>query len=102
MYYNFYTPFLENEKITIIPNIKYEIKSSDKTYVWNKEVDRMDTISNKFYGHPYGGRLIMLANSGLGTNEDDIPNESTLNIPYPYKDGIQRWIDAVEKFKKYY
>lgn len=102
MYYNFYSQFLEGEKISMIPYIKFPVKESDKTYIWDSVNDRMDRISNKFYGNPYGGRLILLANGVLGSNEDEIPNGSILVIPYPYKDGIQRWIDIVNKYKKYY
>lgn len=102
MYYNFYSQFTEGEKITMIPHIKFPIKDSDKTYIWDSTNDRLDVISNKFYGNPYGARLILMANSVLGSNEDEIPNGAILVIPYPYKDGIQRWIDIVDKYKKYY
>lgn len=101
MYYNFYSQFLNNEKITMIPFIQFPLKDSDKTYIW-KTTDRMDQISNKFYGTPYGGKLILLANATLGTNEDEIPDGAILTIPYPFKDGLQRWINIVDKFKNYY
>lgn len=102
MYYNFYNPFTENEKITMIPFVKMTIKESDKTYIWNKSVDRLDVVSNKFYGHAFGGKLIMMMNATLGSNEDDIPDNAVLVIPYPYKESLQRWIDLVNSFKNYY
>lgn len=102
MYYNFFTPFIDGEKINLIPYIPYPIKETDKTYIWDSSVDRLDKISQLFYDNPYGGTLILIANSTLGSNEDEIPNGSILVIPYPYKDGVQRWIDITNKYKKYY
>ncbi len=102
MYYNYYSPFTENEKITMIPNIKIPIKETDKTYIWNKSIDRMDVVSNKFYGHPYGGRLIEMMNATLCSNEDDILDGTVIVIPFPYKESLQRWIDLVNKYKNYY
>lgn len=102
MYYNYYTPFLENEKMTMIPYVKLPVKETDKTYIWNKSVDRLDIVSNKFYGHPYGGKLILMMNATLGTNEDEIPDNALLVIPFPYKESLQRWIDLVNRYKNYY
>jgi hypothetical protein len=102
MYYNFYTPFVEGEKITSIPHIEYPIKDTDKTYIWDSSIDRLDKVSQAFYNNPYGAKLILIANASLGSNEDEILNGAILVIPYPYKDGIQRWIDIVNKYKKYY
>jgi hypothetical protein len=102
MYYNIYDPFIENEKITIVPHVDFPTESGDKTYLWNKDRDRMDVISQKYYGTPYGGTLIMFANATLGTNEDEIPDGSIILIPFPYKSAVQRYIDIMEKFKSYY
>lgn len=102
MYYNFYSQFFEGEKISMIPHINFPIKDTDKTYIWDSVNDRLDKVSNKFYGNPWGTRLILIANAVLCSNEDQIPDGTILIIPYPYKDGIQRWIDAVNKYKKYY
>jgi hypothetical protein len=102
MYYNFYSPFFENEKISIIPFIKYPTENSDKTYVWKKQSDRLDGVSNKFYGDPYGAKIILYANATICTNEDEIPDGAVLIIPYPYKNAVQRYITIVDKFKNYY
>jgi len=102
MYYNIYSPFIENEKITMLPYSTLPTESSDKTYLWNKERDRLDGVSQKFYGSPYGGNLIMYANATLGCNEDEIPDGSILIIPFPYKSAVQRYIDTMEKVKNYY
>lgn len=102
MYYDFYTPFKENEIITQVPFIQLRVKNSDKTYVWNKETDKMDVISQKFYGHPYGGKLILMINTTFGGSEDDIPDGATILIPFPYKDSLQEYINGVNRYKNLY
>lgn len=102
MYYDFYTPFRENETITQVPFIQLKVKNSDKTYVWNKETDKMDVVSQKFYGHPYGGKLILLTNTVFGGSEDNIPDGATIIIPFPYKDSLQEYINGVNRYKSLY
>jgi len=102
MYYNFYTPFKVGEKMSDIPFVKLPTKNGDLTYVWNKLSDRMDTVSEQFYSNPFGGRLILMANSTICKNEDEIPDGAILIIPFPYQDALQRWINEVEKLKLYY
>lgn len=102
MYYNFYSPFTENELITIIPFVTLPTKETDKTHIWKKGVDRLDKISQRFYGHPYGAHLILNVNATLGTNEDDFEDGVILLIPYPYRDSLQDWINNTVKFKNIY
>lgn len=101
-YYNFYSKFSENGLVRMMPFLRVEMKNSDKTYIWNKSRDRMDLISQKFYGHPYGGPLLKMANAPYGKNEDDIPDQSVLIIPYPYRDSVQQWMESYEKYKRLY
>lgn len=102
MYYNFYNLFTENEKILQIPFVKLQVKDTFKTYIWNKSVDRLDVVSNKFYSIPYGGKLILLYNSVFGGSEDDIPDGAKIIIPFPYNVALQNYIDAANKFKNLY
>ncbi len=102
MYYNIYTPFRVNEKLTDIPFVKLPTKSTDLTYVWNKLSDRMDTVSEQFYSNPFGGKFILMANATICKNEDEIPDGTILVIPFPYNDALQRWLNEVEKLKQYY
>lgn len=102
MYYNIYTPFRLNEKLTDIPFVKLPTKSTDLTHVWNKLSDRMDTVSEQFYSNPFGGKFILMANATICKNEDEIPDGTILVIPFPYNDALQRWLNQVEKLKQYY
>lgn len=97
MYYNFYNKFITNGTMGFIPFVKIAFSESDKTYTWNDRIDKLDNLSEVFYGTPYMGKLILMANPEFGCNEYDIPSNSTLRIPYPLKSGIQRYIDSVNK-----
>jgi len=97
MYYNFYTKFITNGITSFIPFVTIPVSESDKVHIWNSENDKLDILSDKFYGTPYMSRLILLANPEFGCNEFDIPNNSTLRIPYPLKSALQRYIDSVNK-----
>lgn len=101
-YYDFYSLFKENEKILQIPFISLPIKNTDKTYTWNKSADRLDTVSQKYYGHPYGGKLILMTNPVFGGSEDDIPDGATIIVPFPYKESVQNYINITNNFKSLY
>ncbi len=98
-YFNENTYFKDGEKTKIIQFVPIQIKSTDKTYLWNKKVDRMDKVSQLFYGHPFGGNIILMANSSYGCNEDDIPDESILIIPYPFQSAVQQYTDNLKKIR---
>ena len=96
-YYNRYSKLISNGLTKQMPFIKLRIKASDKSKIWNKNIDRLDTISQKYYDHPYGGWLIMLANPQYGT-EFDIPDGTLIRIPFPYKTSQQQFIDEMNRY----
>jgi hypothetical protein len=102
IYYNPYRLFTNAEKNDILPRIDTLVDSQDKTYIWNKKVDRLDLVSQKFYGHPNGGFLILNTNATLGKSEEDFPDGAVIIIPFPYEQKLQYYIDGVEIFKNYY
>ena len=73
-YYNRYGQFNIDGKYKMLPFIKIEPKGSDKTVVWKIQRDRMDKLSQEYYGNPYHGWLIMLSNPKYGGLEDNIPD----------------------------
>jgi len=100
-YYDRYIKFRTPNSVSPMPFIKISEKSTDIMDVYRKGVDRMDVISNKYYGSPFYGWLIMLANPQYGM-EFDIPDNSIIRIPYPLNDSIQVYIDQVIKYKELY
>lgn len=101
-YFNEYDLFTENEKITFVDFVELPIKGTDKTKIWNKERDRLDNISEMYYGHPYGENIILMANSAYGCNQEDIPDGATIIIPYPFRDTVQSYMDLVKYRKTLY
>jgi len=101
-YYNRYQKFNFNGKYTPLPFIKIEPKSSDKTVVYKTERDRMDKLSEQYYSNPYHVWLIMLANPQYGGVEGDIPNNEIIRIPFPFKDSLQQYIRAVQRYETLY
>jgi len=101
-YYNRYSKFNINGKYKMLPFIKMTPKNTDKTVVWRLERDRMDKLSQEYYGNPYHGWLIMLANPKYGGLEDNIGDTEIIRIPYPFKDSLQQYITEVERHNTLY
>lgn len=99
-YYNRYQKFNFNGKYKPLPFIKIEPKSSDKTVLYRQTKSRMDKLSQEYYGNPYHGWLIMLANPQYGGVEESIPNNEIIRIPFPFKDSLQQYISEVQKYQK--
>ena len=99
-YYNRYQKFNFNGKYKPLPFIKIEPKSTDKTVLYRQTQNRMDKLSQEYYGNPYHGWLIMLANPQYGGVEESIPNNEIIRIPFPFKDSLQQYISEVQRYQK--
>jgi hypothetical protein len=97
-YYDRYQDFKFNGGYQPLPFIKIEPKPTDKTVVYQSQISRLDKLSQKYYGNPYHGWLILLANSRYGGVEESIPDNEIIRIPYPFKDSIQQYIFAVNRY----
>ncbi len=85
-YYNRYNNFILNGEQTVVPYITLPSKSTDKRYVYKVAQTRLDKLSQQYYGAPYFGWLILVANPLYGGQEWSIPDGSILTIPW----GISR------------
>ena len=83
-YYDRYQQFKSNGKYKMIPFIKLEPKSTDKTVVYFSQRTRLDKLSQEYYGNPYHGWLILLANPKYGGVEESIPNNEIIRIPFTF------------------
>ncbi len=101
-YYDRYQNFRANGKYKSLPFIPIVEKPSDKKVTWKGERDRMDELSNVYYGNPFHGYLIMLANPKFGGVEDAIPDGEVIRIPFPFRDTLQQYINEVEKYNFLY
>ena len=73
------------------------VKPTDKSKVWNKGIDRMDTISQKYYDNADGGWLIMQANPQY-VDEFEIPDGALIRIPFPYAASLQQFVDEMTRY----
>lgn len=99
-YYDFYKEFRENGEVKPLPFIQIQALATDKVYTYKLGVDRFDKLSDKYYGNPYHGRLILAANPQFGGMEFDIPDGTNIRIPFPFESGIERYATAVKIYKQ--
>lgn len=62
----------------------------------------MDKISQQFYGVPYYGWLIMLANPSYGGQEWNIPDGTMLRIPFPLIASLEEYKSKLDQHFLYY
>jgi hypothetical protein len=98
-YYDRYQSFKVDGKYKPLPFIKIEAKNSDKTIVYHSQRTRMDKLSQQYYGNPYHGWLIMLANPQYGGVEENIPDSEIIRIPFPFRDSLQQYITGVNTYE---
>lgn len=101
-YFDRYGKFRNNGNIKPVPGIKIPILSSDKSGIYKQSVSRLDKLSDMYYNNPYSGWLILLANPEFGGLEFNIPDMTTLRIPFPYDSAISRYITEIENYKVLY
>lgn len=101
-YFDRYQFFIEDGSFRIVPGIELPIKSTDKYHQYKKTKDRLDKLSQEFYGTPIFGWLIMLANPLAGTNEFEISDNFILRIPFPLVSSLQDYKRGVDLYNLYY
>lgn len=101
-YFDRYQYFIENGNYKIVPGIQIEIKATDKYLYFRANKDRLDKISQEYYGSPSFGWLIMMANPMIVGSEFEIPDNFLLRIPFPLVNSLQDYKRAVEMYNLYY
>lgn len=101
-YFNRYTEFLINGQQTVVPYVRIPSKPSDKKFIYRQGISRLDKLSQQFYNTPYFGWLILQSNSVHGGLETDIPDNTTLIIPFPLVTSLQDYKTSLENHFFYY
>lgn len=94
-YFDRYEEFKENGNVKPIPGIVINNKPTDKQIVYKLGKTRLDKLSQEYYGNPYHGWLILLANPQFGGLEFNIPNREVIRVPFPFTSAIERYYSAV-------
>ena len=101
-YWNRYSDFLINGQQTVVPFVQVPSKTSDKNYIYKVGQSRLDKISQQYYGTPYFGWLIQMANPQFSGNEYSIPDGAILTIPFPLVASIQDYEAQLNNYFFYY
>lgn len=102
LYYNRYNNFLINGQQTVVPFVKIPAKSSDLKYFYKGGISRLDKISQEYYGSPFFGWLILVANPQFGGIEWNIPDGALLTIPFPLVASLQDYESQLNNYFFYY
>lgn len=97
-YHDRYSKFRDNGEMKPLPGIKIPVVASDKTAIYKQGQTRLDKLSNMYYNNPYSGWLIMLANPEFGGLEFNIPDMTSLRIPFPFDSAVGRYITEVQNY----
>lgn len=98
-YYNRYKPFKQkNNTPVIVPYLNISGKASDRIIIWT-ENERLDNISQDYYGTPFFDWLIMQKNAHLGMDEFEWEYGSTVIVPYPLETSLNQYIEVYERYK---
>lgn len=101
-YWNRYSDFLINGQQTVLPFVQVPSKTSDKNYIYKVGQSRLDKISQQFYGTPYFGWLIQMANPQYSGSEYSIPDGAILTIPFPLLTSLQDYNNELNNHFFYY
>jgi len=96
-YFDRYSKFKDKNTFKPIPGITISLSNDDKMVLYKQTRTRLDKLSQEYYGNPYHGWLIMVANPQFGGLEFNIPDGEIIRIPFPFKDAIERYDKEVDR-----
>jgi len=98
--YNRYSILKNTDGTTdLMPFVKLPVNSSDKYEYWNTQFNRLDKLSQKYYGNPFYDFLILYANPEY-ISEFDIPDGALIRIPHPLSKVKADYESILAAFKK--
>lgn len=98
---NFYQYIIENREMGNMPPIDIISRpESDRFVVYNKKKNRLDRIAGDIYEDETMWRIILWANPEYSI-EFDIPDGTSIRIPYPKNDVLQEVIGKIRERKSF-
>lgn len=95
-----YAMFREEGTINIVPQITLNVKDSDFYETYRLGISRLDRISYDYYGDANYDWLILMANPELPSMEFEIPDNTSLRIPYPLEVTLSEYTTKVKEYYK--
>ena len=102
MAYDRYNRFRTDGSVGIPPAVPIPQKATDFYETYVRGVTRLDLVSYDYYGDPGYDWLILMANPDLGNMEFEIPDGSTLRIPYPLNLTLENYANQIERYIRLY
>jgi hypothetical protein len=102
VYFDRYSNFRTNGEIKPIPGILIPEATTDKYAIYREGITRLDKLSQTYYNEPYSGWLILLANPQFGGLEFNIPDSTSIRIPYPLESARGRYMLEIQNYKDLY
>ena len=96
-YYDRYKQFKVNGETKPMPGITISNGPEDEEVLYKLGNTRLDKLSQRYYGNPYHGWLILAANPKFGGLEWEIPDRTLIRIPFPFKSAIERYQNEVDR-----
>jgi hypothetical protein len=101
-YYNRYKKLNNDEVIISPPFIKLDEKSTDTMVLYDVKKSRLDKISQEFYGVPFYGWLILIANPEYGGSEWNIRDGQAVRVPLPLDTTLREYERKLLRRLEYY
>lgn len=98
VYFDRYKQFKVNGESKPVPNIIIPNASTDKEVLYKLGSSRLDNLSQEYYGNPYHGWLILMANPKYGGLEWEIPDRTVIRIPFPFNDALNRYQSELDRY----
>ena len=102
IYFDRYEDFKINGEVKPIPGIPIPFKPTDKQVIYKLGLTRLDKVSQTYYGNPYHGFLILLANPQFGGMEFDIPDRAIIRVPFPFNETLEQYENSVSTHLRLY
>ena len=101
-YFDRYQFFINDGNFKIVPGIELPLKATDKYVQFKKNKNRLDKLSQEYYGSPVFGWIILQANPEIGGIEFQIPDNYILRITFPLISTLQDYKRGIELYNLYY
>ena len=101
-YFNRYRKLNTDQGVISPPFIKLDEKSTDDMIQYDKRKSRLDKISQDYYGAPYYGWLILMANPEYGGLEWNIGDGQMLRVPLPLNETLKEYEKKLNQRLNYY
>lgn len=88
-YYDRYKFYRDNGSVRTVHGITINERPTDIRYKYEIGNDRLDKLSQDYYGTPFYNWLILKANPQYGAIEFDIPDGVIIRIPFPLEEVLE-------------